>query len=41
MNTPSVVLLGQNGLLAEVSIQAVPQSLHIAAHYMSHVSELR
>lgn len=39
---PTVVFLGQNGFLAEVSIQAVPQSLHVAAaHSTPYMLELR
>lgn len=40
-NIPIVVFLGQNGVLAEVSIRAVPQSLHVAAYSTLYMSELR
>lgn len=40
-NIPIVVFLGQNGVLAEVSIRAVPQSLHVAAYSTPYMSELR
>lgn len=41
MDIPIVVFLGQSGLLAEVSIWAAPQSLHVAAHSTPYMSELR